>query len=245
MKVAKIILFFSLFFTLPITAQKLNGWQWGARGGAIGIPHTVAASRLGTGIYMGLTFQSYQASKTGLSFTLDFREINNVSIEQLEEFNALLPDAAIRGTEYLSISGFAGFMSGLHVDREIKRMGAGKLKLSLDGYVELMTTVAARQQSSYFTTNFTTALLETDAGSYLDTAGGSGSIRGTRNTSDDLSVIFAGGMGVVYEFTAGPQLTFGLLIDLTNRFSMFKESSDAKLTQVQLGFIYPFRTKIN
>lgn len=245
MKVTKIIAFLFLFFPLPLTAQQIDGWQWGARGGAIGVPYTLADNRIGTGIYIGLAFQSYQASKTGYSFTLDYRKINNLSIERLKEFHALLPDAAIRGAEYLSISGFAGLMGGLHFDREIKRIGTGKLKLGLDGYAELMTTVFARQQSSYFATNYISALSEDDDTGFLSTAGGAGSSEVTRSTTDDLSVIFLGGMSLVYEFAAGPQLTCGLLVDLTTRFSMFAESSDAKLTQVHVGFTYPFRTKIN
>lgn len=238
----RIVILF-LLSTFSLLGQQSSGWQWTARGGAIGIPHTLSANRLGIGSSIGLGLETFQESKTGYSFTLDYRKINNLLMERLEEFNALLPDVAIRGREYLTLTGFAGILGGVHIDREVKRIGTGRLKLSLDGYVELMTTVFAKQESNYFATTFASVLLETDAGSYLDTTSGGGSSELTRDTSDDLSIVYAAGVGIIYEFEAGPKLSCGVFLDMNTRFSLFADSSDAKLTQVRIGFDYPFRTK--
>jgi len=227
---------------LPGSAQ--SNWKIGVRAGLTGIPYTLSSGRLGTGMLAGLYLEPIAAKATTYSLSLNYRKVDNLLKERLVQSIVVLPDGLYRGSELLSVSGFTDLSVGIRFDQVIRNFQKGKLKVSIEGAVGAMTVVRARQQSVVALDEFDSALVETGVGSFLSQPNSVRSTSSSRVAEDEGKLLFSGGVGMLYEFAAGLQLTCSVQLDMNDRFSQFTGTSDAKLTQVIIGFNYPFSTKI-
>jgi len=209
------------------------------RTGITGIPHNLSSERLGTGVSLGLYVETSSTKRTNWSLSLDYRKVDNLAMEKMDQRSIVLPDGLIREDDFLTISGFAAFRFGARWNRIIKRYGSGTLKVSLAGFADVMayTRASRRLDSSRSVLRNT---LNEDEEVIVNTGGSTRFASTSREATEDGRTVITGGTGLIYELAAGPQVELGFQVDLTERFSTFSGSSDARLTQVYLGFNYPF-----
>jgi hypothetical protein len=223
----------------PSQVYGQKGWEFGARAGVIGVPYALSANRLGAGGRIGLSIRPKLKGKTNISVLADYRVVNNLQMGKLEKTTIVLPEGLARRNELLSVSGFAGLRLGLRLDRTILNFRRGVLKVNFAPYAELMTAAKATQQSNITSSSFLAVLVDSEQGTVFGVSNSSGATSTSRNRADSGRVVLAGGIGLMYEFTEGLQVELGFLADVTDRFSLFTGSSDARLTQLFLGFNYP------
>jgi len=238
MKTRILLLWLALIFAAP-EAFGQQGWRVGARAGVIGVPHTLTTERLGTGVNMGLFVGTSGLEKSNWMVSLDYRKVGNLAMERLNQRTFVLPDGLIREEDFFTISGFTAFRFGVRWDRAVKSFRSGTLKVGLAGYTDVMAYTRA-SRFSRIRRNVLRNRLNEDELVELTSSASSGSTKTTRETTEDGTIVLTGGTGLVYTLATGPEFELGLQIDFTDRFSTFSGSSDARLTQVYLGFSYPF-----
>lgn len=233
-----LLLLFYLAGSTLLIGQIQHSWKIGPRAGVVSIPYELGSGKTSSGNYVGVTLSKTPIANNNFSFSLDYGKIGNLRLQEMQRSLFVVPGGAVERIDIVQLTNYSFIRLGARVAP--RGLAVNRFRFGLEGHIN---HVASSGQSRFISET----VVEQSFGTNQELNIGSTRIRGglpsrslSRETNQTASIVASAGIVVSYYVSKEVQADFGLLFDVSDRFAQFSGTSDARLTQLQIGLAYAF-----